>query len=305
MNGANPNGADPNGANANDRDPALLAAGYALGSLTPEELAEYESYLASSADARSQAAGFASAAAALESETPEVEPSADLKARLMAQIAVTPQSARAEATDAVPAQDASSARDTGPAQTGPAQTGPAQTGPARTRPARTGPAHTGPAQERARARWFQRPGVVLAAAAAAAVLFVGGGAIGIAIGNGSSSVQEQATTFAQISAASDAQRATREIAGGGTATLIWSKQLGKSAVVVDDLKQPPSGKTYQLWYISGSTATSAGLLNAGSDANTWQVLDGRLQSGDVIGMTIEPSGGSKAPTTKPIVTITS
>lgn len=258
----------------NDHDPSLLAAGYALGSLTPDELAEYESYLAESADARSQAAGFASAAAALEHDAPEAEPSADLKARLMAQIAVTPQEA--------PVADA-------PAAT-------ADAAPARA---------AAPAEERAMARWFQRPGVVLAAAAAAAVLFVGGGAIGIAIGNGSSSAQEQATTFAQISAASDAQRATSEIAGGGTATLIWSKQLGKSAVVVDDLKKPPSGKTYQLWYISGSTAISAGLLNAGSDANTWRVLDGRLQSGDVIGMTIEPSGGSKAPTTTPIVTIAS
>jgi anti-sigma-K factor RskA len=270
------NDADITGADAGDRDErALLAAGYALGSLTPDELAEYETYLAGSADARSQAAGFASAAAALENDTPEVEPSAELKARLMAQIAVTPQYARAETADARPVHDAAPARD------------------------------AGPAQERARARWFQRPGVVLAAAAAAAVLFVGGGAIGIAIGNGTSSVQEQATTFAQISAASDAQRATSGVAGGGTATLIWSKQLGKSAVVVDGLKQPPSGKTYQLWYISGSTATSAGLLHAGPDANTWQVLDGRLHSGDVIGMTIEPSGGSKAPTTTPIVTITS
>jgi len=127
----------------------------------------------------------------------------------------------------------------------------------------------------------------------------------VAIGNGSSTVQQQATALAQISAASDARRSTQNVEGGGNATLIWSEKLGKSAVVVDGLKKAPSGKTYQLWYIDGKTATSAGLLAAGTDARTWQVLDGRMKSGTVVGLTMEPSGGSKAPTTKPMVTIAS
>ena len=90
------------------------------------------------------------------------------------------------------------------------------------------------------------------------------------------------------------------------ATLVWSGALGRSALIATDLPELPSGKTYELWYIRDGQATAAGTMNAtgGSDA-TWRVLTGRMAAGDTVGVTVEPRGGSKQPTTPPIVAIAS
>ncbi|HEY5225019.1 MAG TPA: anti-sigma factor [Microbacteriaceae bacterium] len=271
-------------------DPSLLAAGHALGSLTPEENAEYEAYLARSADARREATAFETVAGALDRDVAKATPPAELKARLMAQIADTPQiAAPAAPVAAIAHQEAASAAALPEA---------ALATEAAIRPETS-------AETRARARWFRRPGVILVAAAAAVALFVGGTAVGVAVSNGPSAVQRQAATLAQISAAPDAQRASKDVTGGGSATLIWSDQLGKSVVVLDGLPQAPAGKTYQLWYIGTSSVASAGLVATQPGEKTWQVLDGRMAAGDTVGITIEPDGGSKAPTTKPVVTIAS
>lgn len=274
-------------------DPSLLAAGHAFGSLTPQERAEYEAYLARSADARGEATAFEAVAAALDNDVTEATPSAALKARLMAQIARTPQWAATESPET-----ASAAPQTA------STTGVLSVADSRAADSTAGSPPTS-ADARARARWFRRPGVILVAAAAAVALFAGGTGVGIAVGNGSSAVQQQAATLAQISAASDAQRASEAVAGGGSATLIWSQQLGESVVVLDGMPQAPAGKTYQLWYIGHGSVVSAGLVTTQPGEKTWQVLAGRMAAGDTVGITIEPNGGSKAPTTKPIVAIAS
>jgi anti-sigma-K factor RskA len=109
--------------------------------------------------------------------------------------------------------------------------------------------------------------------------------------------------LAAIYSAPDSQRAETSVASGGKATLVWSLALGKSALIVKGLDKLPSDKAYELWYInSKGEATRAGLLT-GSD--TWHVLDGKMTKGDTVGVTVEPSGGSHSPTTKPIVAIAS
>jgi len=263
-----------------EQDPAALAAGYALGSLTPDERARYEAYLETSADGMAEADAFARVAERLPADVPVATPSADLKARLMAQIAVTPQDAPVTSErvpDRVPVVAAA------PSAAAPSA------------------ATQAPAAARAQRRWFQRPAIILAAAAAAVVLFAGGTVLGVNLGNSASVTAQQADALAQISAASDAKRTSAPVTGGGTATLVWSNELGKSAMIVDGVAPPPSGKTYQLWYIRGGHAASAGLMAEG----TWQVLHGTMRAGDTVGITVEPDGGSKQPTTKPIAAIVS
>lgn len=266
-------------------DEAELAAGYALGSLTPDEAGRYEAYLAESEQGRLDADAFAHVAGALAADAPTVTPPPDLRARLMAQIAVTPQEA--------PAPVAASAA--------PAAAGRPEVAEDIRPVAASRPPAPAPAQARAERRWFQRPAVILVAAAAAVVLFGGGTVLGVNLDNSASVTAQQADTLAQISAASDVKRSTAAVAGGGTATLLWSDGLGKSAMVVDGVAPAPSGKTYQLWYIRSGQATSAGLMAEG----TWQVLHGAMHAGDTVGITVEPAGGSKQPTTKPVVAIVS
>lgn len=267
------------------------AIGYALGSLTPEEQATYEAHLRKSPEARREADELVRVARALDLESPAETPPAGLKERLMAQVAVTPQE--------IPAASAASRAVASPTVL--SSTADERPG---SQPTTTFSSTRAPARARAEVRWFRRPAAVAAAAAAAVVLFGGGTLLGVSIGTSATVTAQQASVVAQISAAADNRRSTASIAGGGTATLVWSLALGKSVIVVDGLPAAPSGKAYQLWYIRGGQATSAGLIAPHANG-AWQILEGTMRSGDTVGMTVEPNGGSKQPTTKPVVAITS
>ena len=116
---------------------------------------------------------------------------------------------------------------------------------------------------------------------------------------------QQADALAAINAAPDSQRAEAKVSTGGTATLVWSAQLGRSALISTGLKSLPSDKTYELWYInSAGKAMSAGLFEA-DGSRTISVLTGKMTAGDTVGVTVEPAGGSTQTTTKPIVAIAS
>jgi anti-sigma-K factor RskA len=162
----------------------------------------------------------------------------------------------------------------------------------------------GPAAAKARTRWFTRPVAVLTAAAAAVVLVLGGVVVGNQLVD-QSFEQAQVDRLAQITAADDSRRLTAEVAGGGTATLVWSNELGSAALMVDGIAPLPDGKTYQLWYIDQEGARPAGVFDVGDSGTSWRVLDGAMHGGDSIGLTVEPAGGSDIPSTKPVVQIVS
>ena len=227
------------------------------------------------ADDAQEARDFEDIAAQLGLAAEPVDPPAAMKAALFARIAETPQLAPDEE-----------------------QATPALASPA---PA---PRPT-PAEARAARRWFQRPSAILASAAAAVILFIAGAFVGVSLGGNDSYQQQQSSALAALNAAPDTQRSSAPVTGGGTATLVWSARLGQSAIVATDLPQLAGGKTYELWYIRDGAATPAGTMDSAGHVATWRVLTGTMTPGDTIGMTVEPSGGSKQPTTKPIVAINS
>jgi anti-sigma-K factor RskA len=229
---------------------------------------------------------------------PPVQPPPAMKASLMALIASTPQLPREDAP--VRPLSAVVSDPILPNEIAPDET--ALDAPETIAP----PAPAIELNAKAQARWFTRPIVALTAVAAAVALIVGGGIVANVLGDTSFN-QQQADQLAAINAAEDSQRAVAEVSTGGTATLVWSEELGKSALIAEGLEPLPSDKTYELWYINpDGTPTSAGLFSASADdAKSWRVLDGQMQAGDIVGVTIEPRGGSEAPTTTPIVAITS
>lgn len=161
-----------------------------------------------------------------------------------------------------------------------------------------------PAERKAATRWFTRPVTVLTSVAAAAALILGGVAIADVVG-GAVFQQQQADQLAAINAADDSQRVSADVAGGGTATLVWSTQLATSALIVDGLDTLPADRVYELWYIDDAGARPAGTFTVGESGSTWRVLDGAMGADDVVGVTVEPAGGSKTPTTDPIVVLAS
>jgi len=71
------------------------------------------------------------------------------------------------------------------------------------------------------------------------------------------------------------------------------------------LAPAPSGKTYEFWLIpKGGAPQPAGLFEAGSDGEALHFRKGPLPGNSAaVAVSVEPSGGSPAPTTKPILVI--
>jgi anti-sigma-K factor RskA len=77
-------------------------------------------------------------------------------------------------------------------------------------------------------------------------------------------------------------------------------QTNGNATLFASLDPAPSGQTYEAWIIRGSAALPAGVFKGGGTVELR--LTQTAKPGDRIAVTIEPSGGSKQPTTKPIAT---
>ena len=90
-----------------------------------------------------------------------------------------------------------------------------------------------------------------------------------------------------------------DVAGGGTGTLVVSSSREQAAFLATSLPATAPGETYQLWAIDDAGATSVGLLQPDSGRATALV---ELPAGTTtFGMSVEPSGGSAAPTTEPLL----
>ncbi len=138
-----------------------------------------------------------------------------------------------------------------------------------------------------RTRWTR---VVLAAAA---VVAIGLGALGI----GAALRPEPAPSTAdQVFAAPDVRTVSGDLPGGGTATVVFSRERDSGVLVMNNVPPPQPGTVYQMWLVGADGAHSAGTM--GPDAvtpSTTAVLPD-LGSSDALAFTVEPPGGSAQPT---------
>jgi anti-sigma-K factor RskA len=75
---------------------------------------------------------------------------------------------------------------------------------------------------------------------------------------------------------------------------------GAAVLVLDRVDPAPSGKTYEVWIISGKTPKPAGLFR-GSAGRDLVPVEGSVRRGSVVAVTLERAGGEDAPTTQPFV----
>lgn len=277
-----------------ERDDATdLAAGNALHTLTPREQERFDRLRAEHESVREEAAEFEETVAMLDLAAPPVQPSAALKNSLMAAIQNLPQLPADAPVDAPVAEV-----QVVPTAVPDVDDASVSTPTATPAPAAATTPVAGAAERKAASRWRRSAvGMVVGAAAAVGLIF---GGVGLANTFGGGSLT-QTVALAEINAASDVQRAKVSM-DDATATLVWSGELGKSALLVDGLGALPSDKVYELWYIGEGGPVSAGTFSA-ANGTTWRVLDGAMSAGDKVGVTVEPQGGSKQPTTDPIMVI--
>ena len=109
--------------------------------------------------------------------------------------------------------------------------------------------------------------------------------------------QQETEMLSGILAADDSAHLAVPVADGGSLELMYSREQQAMIVQPAGLEALPEGRAYQLWMIDGDEITSAGMLE---DPETPMMHSGAIPQGVVVGLTIEPAGGSEQPTMDPI-----
>jgi hypothetical protein len=147
--------------------------------------------------------------------------------------------------------------------------------------------------------WMPRLASVTAVAAVAAAVV-----LGIVLSGTDSQLNSQRSqnqAIAAVLGAPDVRAASGAVSTGGRATVVLSGSKRELVVSTSGLAALPAGKVYQLWLIGPKVTMSAGLVPAAVAGKTTPVLASGLVKGDVLGLTVEPAGGTKQPTTTPIL----
>jgi anti-sigma-K factor RskA len=155
-------------------------------------------------------------------------------------------------------------------------------------PETTAPAESTTEANVVRRRWWPQ-----LLAAAAAVVLLAAGAVAW------HPWQHDRTTLAdRILGAPDAMKVVERLPGGGDLTLVRSASLKRAVLIGHGVPDPGAGKTYQMWLQQpGEDMVSAGLM---PDADEPTVLRGDAATAAAAAVSVEPEGGSEAPTTKPV-----
>lgn len=164
----------------------------------------------------------------------------------------------------------------------------------------------GPVQRRGPRRWV----VNLTVAAAAVALALAGafGVVAVRTQNELHSAQTQLaqansayTPIAQVLSAPDLQATSASGVAGGTAAAMVSRKLDRGVLMAFNLPAAPAGKSLQAWAIGPEGKRSIGLLDSAANGATSPIVINGVKGATLIGVTVEPAGGSRQPTTTPVM----
>jgi anti-sigma-K factor RskA len=130
--------------------------------------------------------------------------------------------------------------------------------------------------------------------AAAAAIVVGLAAFGAGIALRPSATPTMAE---QITAAPDVRTVSGQLAGG-TATVLFSRDMNAGVLVMNNVPPPSQGTVYQMWLIGDKGPTSAGTMNTAAVAPSTTDMLTNLGNSNALAFTVEPGNGSPQPTGK-------
>jgi anti-sigma-K factor RskA len=134
-------------------------------------------------------------------------------------------------------------------------------------------------------------------AVAAAVVIIAGGIVGITQMN-DNEAPVASDPVSQVFSASDAKTASVDTPEGPV-RVAMSTDSGQMAVDTMRLHSLSKSRVYQMWALHNGRATSVGVI---ADLKGGKVMP-IPASGTTVAITVEPEGGSKQPTSKPIVEV--
>jgi len=264
-------------------DASDLLPGYVLDALDDADRRTVESLLESDAGARRSLDEYREVLAAF---AVEQEPPAAVRESVLERVRSTPQLAAQDGSGPAAAAPAPSASASASASAGPARPGPAPD---------AGDAVVVDLAARRRRRW----GAAVAAVAAAAAIAVPT-TIAVQVTAERDRLREQSEVVSEMLADPDSVILRSPVDGGGRASVLVAD--GDMFFRAEDLPDPGSGRTYQLWVVAADgSVSSAGVLAERDGAASALV---RQSEGTGMAVTVEPAGGSEQPTTDPIVLLT-
>jgi anti-sigma-K factor RskA len=136
--------------------------------------------------------------------------------------------------------------------------------------------------------------------AAALVLVVGLGGWVAALRGNQQNQQVATQQVNELLTAPDAKLYTTQLDGANVSYVV-SKERNQAVFLGDNLQPPGDDKVYQVWTIQGKQPTSQGLVEGTGAVTHW--FDAPVDGAQVMAVTIEPAGGSPAPTTTPLAAV--
>jgi hypothetical protein len=135
---------------------------------------------------------------------------------------------------------------------------------------------------------------------AAAVLVIGLGALsaGLAL-----RPTPAPSTAEQVFAAPDVHTVSGAIPGGGTATVVFSREKNAGVLVMNNVAPPRPDTVYQMWLIDDSGPTSAGTMDATAVAPSTTAVLRDIGNATTLAFTVEPGKGSVKPTGQPFAAL--
>ncbi len=143
----------------------------------------------------------------------------------------------------------------------------------------------------------RRNRLVWLAVAAAFVVLAGVASLAIRGLDGRATRAEQ---IAAIVARPDARTIELRGESGPGAKLVWSPAKSQAVLLAENMPSVDERKSYELWVIRAGTAHQVTLFRPDDKGSLRARFAAAMEDGDVVGVTIEPAGGSSKPTT-PII----
>lgn len=268
-------------------DPSLWAGGAALHALDPDEARTFEAHAETCPICRPELAEFRETVARLGAALAETPP-ASLRAGVLSGITLIRQLPPLVTVDTLPTEGLPVPPEAGP---------PVETTEADADADERDPVVVPFERPAGRHRVVRRTWLLAAAAIVAIVAAVGATFV---IGRST----EQADPLREcLTTASDQRSVAATPVSVGASTAIVSASCGAAQIEMSEMPALPAGSTYQLWVLTGAEARSVTTYEPNADGTLPSVVTAVHLGDTAIGLTVEPAGGSPAPTTDPVVVV--
>lgn len=103
-------------------------------------------------------------------------------------------------------------------------------------------------------------------------------------------------------------RQTYQLQGSGPAEDVQGEVVtvgdSRGVLVAENLPPTPEGEVYEVWLLHGGVPEPAGVFTSSDGGDAAAPIEGSLKGADAVAVTVEPAGGSPAPTSDILMTAT-